>query len=321
LRGSRTGGLREHPALANVVRLDGHERIAIELPPPCRKEARRLPQPRPIERVAHGPRIGEVRLRSPQRYVLRKCSSRGDAEPVLHAVEHSLRDGQQLVFGIVRKVDVMRDARRQPGIGTKERVHPVLVTGDDDHQVVALTFHHLQQDFDRLLPVVALVFRTIEVVGLVDEQHAAHRLLQYLLRLGRRMPDILTDEVVPGDGNEVALADEAQAMQDFGHPHCHRGLARARIAGKRHVQRWRSGRQAQRRARALDQQQRRNVADSRLDGRQPDQFKVEVLEHLADLRIVEHRLQVDAIRRPVRRWPRCRFHCEPAACRWRSADR
>ena len=39
-----------------------------------------------------------------------------------------------------------------PGLAAKNAVHPVLVAGEDHHQVVAVVLHHLQQDLDRLLP-------------------------------------------------------------------------------------------------------------------------------------------------------------------------
>ena len=44
-----------------------------------------------------------------------------------------------------------------PGFERKNVVHPVLVAGEDHDEPVALGLHHLQQDLDRLLPVVALV--------------------------------------------------------------------------------------------------------------------------------------------------------------------
>ena len=82
----------------------------------------------------------------------------------------------------------MRDARAHAGIGAEEGLHPVLVAGQDHHQVIALVLHHLQQDLDRFLAVVALVLGAVEVVGLVDEQHAAHGLLETSLVLGAVWP-------------------------------------------------------------------------------------------------------------------------------------
>ena len=43
---------------------------------------------------------------------------------------------------------------RKPGIRCEEVFHAVAIAGEDDHQVLALVLHDLQQDLDRLLPVV-----------------------------------------------------------------------------------------------------------------------------------------------------------------------
>ena len=45
----------------------------------------------------------------------------------------------------------------------------------------------------------------------------------------------------------------------------------------------------------LDQQQRGDLANSRLDRLQPDQFAVELIEHLADADLVEFAAQVDLL--------------------------
>ena len=79
------------------------------------------------------------------------------AELVVQRRQHLLADREQFVVGIVGEVDVMRDARAEAGIGLEELVHPVGVAGENHDEVVALVLHHLQQDLDRLLPVVALV--------------------------------------------------------------------------------------------------------------------------------------------------------------------
>ena len=59
-----------------------------------------------------------------------------------------------------------------------------------------MVLHHLQQDFDGLLAVIALVVRLVEIIGLVDEQHAAHGLLEDFAGFRRGVADILADEVV-----------------------------------------------------------------------------------------------------------------------------
>src|SRR6185312_11067694 len=130
-----------------------------------------LPQARPIERVADRPRIREVRLRAPLLDVFLQRRGGLRAHAILHLLQHQLRDREQFLGRVVGKVDVMRDARGHAGVAAEERLHPVPVAGQDDDQVVTLVLHDLQQDLDRLLAIVALVLRTVEVVRLVDEEH------------------------------------------------------------------------------------------------------------------------------------------------------
>ena len=112
----------------------------------------------------------------------------------------------------------MRDARGQAGVAAEELLHAVLVAGDDDDQIVAMVLHLLQQHLDRLLAVVTLVLRSIQVVGLVDEQHSAHCALENLPRLRRGVTDVLADQIVTRDRDQVSLSHVTQAMQDLRHP-------------------------------------------------------------------------------------------------------
>ena len=52
---------------------------------------------------------------------------------------------------------------RKPGLLSEKPVHAVRIAGEDHHQIVAMVLHHLQQDFDRLLAVVALILGPIEI--------------------------------------------------------------------------------------------------------------------------------------------------------------
>src|SRR5258708_22075102 len=114
---------------------------------------------------------------------------------------------------------MMSDARPKTRIATKKFLHAVRIAREDDHEVLALVLHDLQQDPDRLLAVVSLVLGTVEIVGLVNEQDAAHGPLQNLLALGRGVTNVLPDEVITGDGHEMAFADEAKAADGVGHAH------------------------------------------------------------------------------------------------------
>ena len=183
---------------------------------------------------------------------------------------------------------MVRDAAAHAGVGLKERVHAVLVARQNHHQVVALVLHHLQQDLDRLLPVVALVLGAVQVVGLVDEQHAAHRLLQHFLGLGRGVAYVLAHQVVARDRHQMPFAHIAQAVQDGGHAHGHRGLAGAGVPGERHVQRRRLRGEPQVATQLVDHQQRGDVADACLDRRQADQVAVQFGQHVLDLRLSQH---------------------------------
>jgi hypothetical protein len=111
----------------------------------------------------------------------------------------------------------------------KKRSNPIGVARHDHHQVLAVVLHDLEEHLHRLLAVVALVVDPVEVVGLVDEQHPAHGPLEHLAGLGGGVAHVLADQVVTGDGHQVALAHVAELAQDLAHALGHGGLARARV--------------------------------------------------------------------------------------------
>src|SRR6266404_6507054 len=112
---------------------------------------------------------------------------------------------------------MMSDARPKTRIAAKKFLHAVRIACEDDHEVLALVLHDLQQDLDSLLAVVSLVLGTVEIVGLVNEQDAAHGPLQNFLGLRRGVTNVLPDEVITRDGDEMTFADEAEAVEDVGH--------------------------------------------------------------------------------------------------------
>ena len=142
----------------------------------------------------------------------------------------------QLLRLVVRELDVVADARGHARDERVEVVHLLLVPSKDDDDVLLVVLHHVEQDLDRLLPVVALVGRVVQVVGLVDEQDAAHRLLDHLLGLGRGVADVLADEVVARRDDDVARAAVAHLREDLAHAHGDRRLARAGRAREAHVE-------------------------------------------------------------------------------------
>jgi hypothetical protein len=82
-------------------------------------------------------------------------------------------------------------------------------------------------------------------------------------------------------------------VEDAGHALGNRGLAGSWIAGEGHVQRRRVRREVELPPRALDEQQRRDLADTLLDRLEPDQFPVELLEDFRDAGIAEIRREID----------------------------
>ena len=204
--------------------------------PAARDQPPGLAQPQPVDRVADAARVGEPRLAHPEPDVLRERLPGGGGEPVLLALQHLVRDLQQLAQREVGEVDVMGDPRGHARVGPEEGVHPVGVAGQDHHQVLPVRLHELQQDLDRLLAVVALVLRAVQVVRLVDEEHPAHRAFEHLLGLRGGVAHVLADQVVPGDADQLALAQVAELAQQLAHVRGHGRLARAGAAGEAHVQ-------------------------------------------------------------------------------------
>ena len=203
-------------------------------------------------------------------------------------LEELVGDAQQLAGRIVREIQMVRDARAHPGVGAEEGVHAILVARQDHDQIVALVLHDLQQDLDGLLSVVALVLGPVEVVGLIDEQHAAHRPLQHFPGLRCRVADVLPDQIIARHRNQVAFAHVTQAKQDLGHAQRHRGLAGPRVAGEAHVQAGRLRLQPQVHAQLVDHEQCCDVTDARLDRRKAHQVAVELVHHRAGLALRQH---------------------------------
>ena len=178
------------------------------------EEAVGLAQPGAVDRVADAAAVGEPRPLHAPLEVLAERLLGALAEDVVLLVHHQVRDRHQLVDVVVGEVDVVRDARAdRPGVRPEEVVHPVLVAGEDHDELVALGLHHLQQDLDRLAAVVALVLGLVEVVRLVDEEHAAVGAAEHFLRLRRGVADVLADEVVAGARDDARLLDVAEPVQ------------------------------------------------------------------------------------------------------------
>src|ERR1044072_5599521 len=194
--------VREQRAGEDVLGLDRDKVLTRELITSI-VQATGLTHAGAVDGVADGAPVGEARALDAALDVLAKRFARLVGELVLLLLEHELGDLGQLRDREVGEVQVVRDARAHAGVRAKERVHPVLVAREDDDEVVALGFHDLQQDLDRLLPVVALVLRAVQVARVVDEEYGALRPLEHVAGLGGGVGGVLPDEVVARDGNNL----------------------------------------------------------------------------------------------------------------------
>ncbi len=143
------------------------------------------------------------------------------------------QDGGHFVLRVVLEVDERAEPALQATVGLEEVVHLLLVAGHDNHQVVAVVLHLLQQGVHGLGAKV--VAAAVERVGLVDKEHAAQCALHHGLGLGRGASDVLGDKVRAGDLHQVPLGEDALLFENLGHDARNRGLARAGVAQKHHV--------------------------------------------------------------------------------------
>ena len=117
-----------------------------------------------------------------------------------------------------------------------EFLHQAVITRHDDHKVVAVILHRLEERVDGLLTEVVVTL-AVEGVSLVDKQHAAERLFDDLARLDGRLTDIARDKAAAVDLDKLSLREYAERTVDARHQTRDHRLARAGVAGKNHVER------------------------------------------------------------------------------------
>src|SRR5688572_9374822 len=102
--------LSEHATGANIAFLESDEIVDADGAFPLH-EPECLPQSRAVEGVAQRARVGEARLPTAAADVLAHGFAGAGAEAIFGFVGQLLRDEHELVIAVVRKFDVMRDAR------------------------------------------------------------------------------------------------------------------------------------------------------------------------------------------------------------------
>ena len=181
----------------------------------------------------------------------------------------------------------------EPGVGAVEGLHPVLVAREDHHHITAAALHLLQQDLNRLGAVIPFVVRLVEVIRLIDEQHAPLGALEHLLGLGGGVPHVLAHQVIARGGDHMTFSQIAEAVEDLRHPLRHGGLAGTRASGEGHVQARRRAGQLQLLACLVHQQQGGDLADACFHRRQADQLPIQLFEHLSDSGVGVGRRQIN----------------------------
>ena len=116
-----------------------------------------------------------------------------------------------------------------------EVLHEIVISGHDHDQIVPMVLHGLQKGLHGLLAeIVALLAG--QGVRLVDEQHAAHGLLDHGLGLLRRLSHIAGDQAGAVHFDQMALAQHSDGAVETGQQPGDRGLSGAGVAHEHHVQ-------------------------------------------------------------------------------------
>ncbi len=123
-------------------------------------------------------------------------------------------------------------ARHFLGIAPQERENDNEYRKKWADKIIAITLHHLQQNFNGFGTIITFILWTIEIIGFINKQNTTHRFFEHLSGLGCRMSDILADKVIAGRRHHMALTQIAKSVQNLGHPSGHGGFTCARRSGK-----------------------------------------------------------------------------------------
>ena len=115
-------------------------------------------------------------------------------------------------------------------------LHPVRVTGHDDDQVLSVVLHVFQQHLDGLMSEVVGAVRAGQGVGLIDKQHAAHRLLYRLLGLQGSLAHKTGHQSGPVHLHQLTGGQHPYRLVYLGQQPGYRGLASPRISHEYQVE-------------------------------------------------------------------------------------
>src|SRR6185436_2168441 len=112
-----------------------------------------------------------------------------------------------LFRSVVLKEQELVKTRAKPGIGGNEVFHFLCVARHDDHEIMPVVFHQLEQRFDGFLTKVISASFGIEGIGFVNKEYAAQGLAHYFLDLERRLSDVAGDQIAPITFDQVAATE------------------------------------------------------------------------------------------------------------------
>src|ERR1700733_15972285 len=132
----------EHAACQYIGSVDRHQRLSRDFEiGSAPHETVYLAQSSTVQRIADGAGVREVRLGLAGGDVAGERVPSSFAESVVLFGKDQFTDLQQLVLPIIRKIDVMSDARTKSRIARKKALHTICITGEDDHEVFPLVLH------------------------------------------------------------------------------------------------------------------------------------------------------------------------------------
>ena len=220
--------------MEHVLHRDGHQVLAREGVQLC--QAVGLLGEDLLEQIAHAAGVAEgdavaVLVGDEIAHLLFRAL--GERVAALFALQ--LEDPHHFIGGVVVKVQIAVEAGLQARVGVDEALHQLVIARHDHHQIVAVVLHRLENGVDGLLAEVVFA-AAVERIGFVDEQHAAQRALDHLLRLDGGLTDVAGHQAAAVHLHQLALGEDAQRVVDTRHQPRDHGLARAGIAGEDHVQ-------------------------------------------------------------------------------------
>mmetsp|Transcript_7904 Transcript_7904/g.11054 ORF Transcript_7904/g.11054 Transcript_7904/m.11054 type:complete len:312 (-) Transcript_7904:430-1365(-) len=219
-----------------------------------------------VHGIAHSSGIGEEREGQSLLNVALEGHVSARGKLILMVTGHDLGNVHQLIHLIVGELNVVAHTGGHTRDEGEEAVHAVLVAGQDDHQVLPLGLHHIEQDLNGLLPVILVIGGVVEVIGLIHKQHTTKGFLDHLLGLRSSVAYILAHKIISSGNHNVALAAVAHLSENLTHSDGHSGLTGTGGTSEAHVEGRNSGVKTQVPAHLIEHKQSSNLTDPLLDG-------------------------------------------------------